>query len=139
MLKRWEMRNKDDDAIKDSCLANWYRWIAAALLIFCLGFGIGYHTGTRVYDDAERAGKTQQQLERAQEQQQTITAGSESAAQRAGDVEGRITRGQEAVQRAEEAAGSVDDGLKKSGDLIGDSQQVLDGIRQRGEKDPATD
>ncbi|WP_317302675.1 hypothetical protein [Acidaminococcus timonensis] len=136
------MRNKDDDAIKNSGFPDWYRWIAAALLIFCLGFGcgfgIGHHTGAGVYDDAERAGKTQQQLERAQEQQQTITAGSESAAQRAGDVEERITRGQEAVQRAEEAAGSVDDGLKKSGDLIGDSQQVLDGIRQRGEKDPAT-
>lgn len=133
------MRNKDDDTIKAPCLPDWYRRIAAALLIFGLGFGIGYHTGAGVYDDAERTGTAQQQLERAQGQQRAITAGSESAAQRAGDVENRIERGQEAVQRAEEAAGSVDDGLQKSGELIRDCQQVLDGIRERGEKDPATD
>lgn len=136
MLKRWEMGNKDDDAIKNSCLADWHRWIAAALLIFCLGFGcgfgIGYHTGAGVYDDAERAGRVEQQLDDAEKSQREITEGTERAAQRASDVEKRVERGQEAVDRADERAAAAQESESIAASTIDKCERILETIRERG-------
>lgn len=115
----------------------WALHLAAALVLFGTGFGFGYYRGAHVYGQPVGNGEAQQQLDAAQKAQRGITDTAERATQRASDVQDRITRSQEAVERANERVESAAGSLAETGSLIDDCQRILEEVWSRGKTDPA--
>lgn len=110
----------------------WKR-VLVVVISFLLIFLSGYYAGRKsLRVDGNRTDSTAEQFDRAAATQRTLTNRTEEAAQRAGDVENRISRSEEAVNRAEESAGRIDSGIQEAGSLIEDSQRILERVRQRG-------
>ena len=103
-------------------LRNYCSYIVLAVICLCIGGIIGYN----LHDDCNGDGSARQQVESA------VTANKEHQASA-----GRITSSAETVESGIEQA---QDGINKAADraasseqLIGECQQILAGIRARGE------
>ena len=92
----------DDFKAKISGIPGWCRWLALALLIFCLGFGCGYYRAwDQLRDQREAINDVERRLEQAQSYQRAATA--------------EIGKADSAAQSAAElvAKKSMDQGMKK--------------------------
>lgn len=103
-------------------LRNYCSYIIIAVACLCIGGIIGYS----LHDDGNGDGSARQSLEsaiRANKSQQTSAGRITSSAER---VEVGIEQAQDGVNKAADRAAS-------SEQLIGECQQILAGIRARGE------
>lgn len=103
-------------------LRNYCSYIVLAVACLCIGGIIGYN----LHDDGNGDGSARQQVESAAAANQEHQASA-----------GRITSG---VARVESGIEQAQDGINKAADraasseqLIGECQQILAGIRARGE------
>lgn len=118
---------------------------AIIVLLAALCFGTGYACGLRnadrtdVYNHGNGADTVTDQLDRAEDNQRSITDGLQRAADQSGRITGEIdeSRGivQDIAESADRAAGQID----QAGSLIDSSQRILERVRQRGKTDPAKD
>lgn len=119
-------------------------WVLVALLA-AVCFGAGYACGLRnagrtyVYDHGNGADTVREQLNRAEDNQRSITDGLQRAADQSGRITSEIdeSRGivQDIAESADRSAGQID----QAGSLIDSSQRILESVRQRGKTDPAKD
>lgn len=103
-------------------LRNYCSYIVLAVACLCIGGIIGYN----LHNDGNGDGSTRQQVESAaaaNEEHQASAGRITSGAER---VEDRIEQAQNGINKAADRAAS-------SEQLIGECQQILAGIRARGE------
>ncbi len=109
----------------EKILRNYCSYIVLAVACLCIGGIIGYN----LHDDGGRNVSTRQQIESAvtaNKEHQASTGRITSSAER---VESRIEQAQDGINKAADRAAS-------SEQLIGECQQILAGIRQRGSSYP---
>ena len=97
-------------------------YIVLAVLCLCIGGVIGYN----LHNDANGDGSTRQQVESAAAANQEHQASAGRITSSAERVESRIEQAQDGINKAADRAAS-------SEQLIGECQQILAGIRARGE------
>lgn len=109
-------------------LRNYCSYIVLAVACLCIGGIIGYNL-QNLHDDGGGNVSTRQQVESAAAASQSHQASAgriESGIER---VEGRIDEAQNGINKAADRAAS-------SEQLIGECQQILAGVRQRGSSHP---
>ena len=112
----------------------------ACLIILGAAFTAGYYQGQRTSlpDNRSGANAVREQLNQATSNQQQLTDGIDHAAATAGEVTAGIDRGQAEVNAAATTAGRLEAGQSEAERLISDCQQILRGVRSRGEADTFT-
>ena len=103
-------------------LRNYCSYIVLAVICLCIGGIIGYN----LHDDCNRDGSARQQVESAVTANQEHQASAERITSSAERVEVGIEQAQDGINKAADRAAS-------SEQLIGECQQILAGIRARGE------
>lgn len=103
-------------------LRNYCSYIVLAVICLCIGGIIGYN----LHDDGNRDGSLRQQVESANAANQEHQASAGRITRSAERIESRIEQAQNGVNKAADRAAS-------SEQLIGECQQILAGIRARGE------
>ena len=103
--------------------------VVGCLLIFYSGFMFG---GGNVPDLFRGAGQVREELERTEEYQREAEQGVKDAANRAGSVADAIAGSRDTIREAEGTAGRIEVGNQRAGDLIADSQQIIETVRRRG-------
>ena len=103
-------------------LRNYCSYIVLAVICLCIGGIIGYN----LHDDCNGDGSARQQVESAAAANKEHQASASRITSSAERVESRIEEAQNGISQAADRAAS-------SEQLIGECQQILAGIRQRGE------
>lgn len=103
-------------------LRNYCSYIVLAVVCLCIGGVIGYN----LHNDGNGDGSTRQQVESAAAANQEHQASASRITSSAERVESGIEQAQDGVNKAADRAAS-------SEQLIGECQQILAGIRARGE------
>ena len=103
-------------------LRNYCSYIVLAVICLCIGGIIGYN----LHDDCNGDGSARQQVESAAAANQEQQASAGRITSSADRVEVGIEQAQDGINKAADRAAS-------SEQLIGECQQILAGIRQRGE------
>lgn len=103
-------------------LRNYCSYIVLAVLCLCIGGIIGYN----LYDNGGGDGSTRQQVESA------ATANQEHQAS-AGRITSSAERIESGIEQAQDGISKAADRAASSEQLIGECQQILAGIRARGE------
>ena len=103
--------------------------IIGCLLIFYSGFLFG---GGNVPDFFRGAGQVREELERTEEYQREAEQGVKDAANTAGSVADAIEGSRETIREAEGTVGRIEVGNQRAGELIADSQQIIETVRRRG-------
>lgn len=117
-------------------------WVLVALLA-TVCFGAGYACGPRnagrtdVYDHGNGADAVREQLNRAEDNQRSITDGLQRAADQSGRITSEIDESRGIVQDIAESSGRSAGQIDQAGSLIDSSQSILDAVRRRGKADPA--
>ena len=106
-------------------LRNYCSYIIIAVACLCIGGIIGYN----LHDDGGGNVSTRQQIESAAAANQEHQASAGRITSSAERVESRIEQAQDGINKAADRAAS-------SEQLIGECQQILAGIRQRGSSYP---
>ncbi len=112
----------------EKILRNYCSYIIIAVICFCIGGIIGYNLHN-LHDDGRRNVSTRQQVESAVTANKEHQASAERITSSAERVESRIEEAQDGINKAADRAAS-------SEQLIGECQQILAGIRQRGSSYP---
>ena len=103
-------------------LRNYCSYIVLAVLCLCIGGIIGYN----LHNDGNGDGSTRQQVESAAAANQEHQASAGRITSSAERIESGIEQAQDGINKAADRAAS-------SEQLIGECQQILAGIRTRGE------
>lgn len=103
-------------------LRNYCSYIVLAVVCLCIGGVIGYN----LHDDGNGDGSARQQVESAAAANQEHQASAGRITSSAERVEDGIEQAQDGINKAADRAAS-------SEQLIGECQQILAGIRARGE------
>lgn len=103
-------------------LRNYCSYIVLAVICLCIGGIIGYN----LHDDCNGDGSARQQVESA------VTANKEHQAS-AGRITSSADRVEVGIEQAQDGINKAADRAASSEQLIGECQQILAGIRQRGE------
>ena len=103
-------------------LRNYCSYIVLAVVCLCIGGIIGYN----LHDDSGGAGSARQQVESA------IRANKEHEAS-AGRITSSAERIESGIEQAQNGVNKAADRAASSEQLIGECQQILAGIRARGE------
>ena len=103
-------------------LRNYCSYIVLAVVCLCIGGIIGYI----LHDDCNGDGSARQQVESA------VTANKEHQAS-AGRITSSADRVAVGIEQAQDGINKAADRTASSEQLIGECQQILAGIRQRGE------
>lgn len=103
-------------------LRNYCSYIVLAVLCLCIGGIIGYN----LHNDGNGDGNTRQQVESAAAANQEHQASAGRITSSAERIESGIEQAQDGINKAADRAAS-------SEQLIGECQQILAGIRARGE------
>ena len=106
-------------------LRNYCSYIVLAVACLCIGGVIGYN----LHDDCNGDGSARQQVESAAAASQSHQASAGRIKSGIERVEGRIDEAQNGINKAADRAAS-------SEQLIGECQQILAGVRQRGSSHP---
>ena len=100
------------------------------LVLALLFFGIGFYSGTYLYNNGVRAGGAGEQIGAAIEANREHQAAAGQIESGADRVAERVIEAQNGLDAAEAAAGNAEQ-------LIGECQQILAGVRARGSSNPA--
>lgn len=103
-------------------LRNYCSYIVLAVICLCIGGIIGYN----LHDDCNGDGSARQQVESA------VTANKEHQAS-AGRITSSADRVEVGIEQAQDGINKAADRAASSEQLIGECQQILAGIRARGE------
>ena len=103
-------------------LRNYCSYIVLAVICLCIGGIIGYI----LHDDGGGDGSPRQSLESA------VTANKEHKAS-AGRITSGVARVESGIEQAQDGINKAADRAASSEQLIGECQQILAGIRARGE------
>lgn len=106
----------------EKILRNYCSYIIVATACLCIGGIIGYN----LHDDGNGDGSARQQVESA------VTANKEHQAS-AGRITSSADRVKSGIEQAQDGINKAADRAASSEQLIGDCQQILAGIRARGE------
>ena len=106
----------------EKILRNYCSYIVLAVVCLCIGGIIGYN----LHDDGNGDGSARQQVESAAAANQSHQASAGRITSSAARVESGIEQAQDGINKAADRAAS-------SEQLIGECQQILAGIRARGE------
>lgn len=106
----------------EKILRNYCSYIIIAVICLCIGGIIGYN----LHDDCNGDGSARQQIESA------VTANKEHQAS-AGRITSSADRVEVGIEQAQDGINTATDRTASSEQLIGDCQQILAGIRTRGE------
>lgn len=109
----------------EKILRNYCSYIVLAVLCLCIGGIIGYN----LHNDGNGNVSTRQQVESAAAANKEHQASAGRITSSAERVESRIEQAQNGINKAADRAAS-------SEQLIGECQQILAGIRQRGSSHP---
>ncbi len=109
----------------EKILRNYCSYIVLAVLCLCIGGIIGYN----LHNDGNGNVSPRQQVESAAAANQSHQASAGRITSSAERVESRIEKAQDGINKAADRAAS-------SEQLIGECQQILAGIRQRGSSYP---
>lgn len=112
----------------EKILRNYCSYIVLAVACLCIGGVIGYNLHN-LHDDGGGNVSARQQVESAAAANQSHQASAERIESGIERVEGRIDEAQNRINKAADRAAS-------SEQLIGECQQILAGIRQRGSSHP---
>lgn len=106
----------------EKILRNYCSYIVLAVICLCIGGIIGYN----LHDDCNGDGSARQQVESA------VTANKEHQAS-AGRITSSADRVEVGIEQAQDGINKAADRAASSEQLIGECQQILAGIRARGE------
>lgn len=109
----------------EKILRNYCSYIVLAVICLCLGGIIGYN----LHNDSGGNVSTRQQVESAAAANKEHQASAERITSSAERIESGIEQAQDGINKAADRAAS-------SEQLIGECQQILEGIRQRGSSHP---
>lgn len=109
----------------EKILRNYCSYIVLAVLCLCIGGIIGYN----LHNDGNGNVSTRQQVESAAAANKEHQASAGRITSSADRVDSRIEQAQDGINKAADRAAS-------SEQLIGECQQILAGIRQRGSSHP---
>lgn len=112
----------------EKILRNYCSYIVLAVICLCIGGIVGYNLHN-LHDDGGRNVSTRQQVESAAAANQSHQASAGRITSSAERVESRIEEAQNGISQAADRTAS-------SEQLIGECQQILAGIRQRGSSHP---
>lgn len=116
-----------------------YEEIKRYLLCFVLGAAVGLAGGflcfrENVPGDGDGIGTAREQLSEAAESERRTEEELENAKDRADSITEQIEEGRNGISEAQRAADRLEENSDRAGSLIGESQSILSGIRQRGEE-----
>ena len=100
------------------------------IVLAVLFFGIGFYSGSHLYNNRVRAGGAGEQVGAAIEANRQHQAGAAKIESGVDRVAERVIEAQNGLDAAEAAAGNAEQ-------LIGECQQILAGVRARGSANPA--
>lgn len=103
-------------------LRNYCSYIIIAVACLCIGGVIGYN----LHDDGNGDGSARQQVESA-------AAANKSHQASAGRITSGVARVESGIEQAQDGINKAADRAASSEQLIGECQQILAGIRARGE------
>lgn len=103
-------------------LRNYCSYIIIAVICLCIGGIIGYS----LHDDGNGDGSARQQVESAAAANQEHQASAERITSSTEQIEDGIEQAQDGINKAADRAASTEQ-------LIGECQQILAGVRARGE------
>ena len=103
-------------------LRNYCSYIVLAVACLCIGGVIGYN----LHDDCNGDGSARQQVESA-------AAASQEQQASAGRITSSAERIESGIEQAQDGINKAADRAASSEQLIGECQQILAGIRARGE------
>lgn len=103
-------------------LRNYCSYIIIAVACLCIGGVIGYN----LHDDCNGDGSARQQVESA-------AAANKSHQASAGRITSGVARVESGIEQAQDGINKAADRAASSEQLIGECQQILAGIRARGE------
>lgn len=106
-------------------LRNYCSYIVLAVVCLCIGGIIGYNL-QNLHDDGDGDGSPRQSLESA------VTANQEHQAS-AGRITSSAEQIEDGIEQAQDGINKAADRAASSEQLIGECQQILAGIRARGE------
>lgn len=112
----------------EKILRNYCSYIIIAVICLCIGGIIGYNLHN-LHDDGRGNVSTRQQVESAAAANKEHQASAERITSSAERIESGIEQAQDGINKAADRAAS-------SEQLIGECQQILAGIRQRGSSHP---
>lgn len=109
------------------------------LLCYLLGLIIGFSGGylcfrENVPGDGNGVNSAREELNRAQDSERQTEAGIGEAKDRADRITDQIGDSQRGIGEAERSSLRIEEENQRAGDLIGESQSILSGIRERGEE-----
>ena len=110
------------------------------MLCFGVAFLLGFSGGClcereSLHHDGNGANNTRVQLEEAERRERDTEAGIDSAKDSAGRITESIGESQDGIRKAQSNATRIEESSTRAGDLIGESESILSGIRERGEKE----
>lgn len=103
-------------------LRNYCSYIVLAVVCLCIGGVIGYN----LHDDGNGDGSARQSLDSA-------AAANQEHQASAGRITGSAERVEDGIEQAQNGINKAADRAASSEQLIGECQQILAGIRARGE------
>lgn len=109
----------------EKILRDYCSYILLAVACLCIGGIIGYN----LHNDGGGNGSTRQQVESAVTANKEHQASASRITSSADRVESRIEQAQDGINKAADRAAS-------SEQLIGECQQILEGVRARGSSHP---
>ena len=108
----------------EKILRNYCSYIIIAVVCLCIGGIIGYNL-QNLHDDCNGDGSARQPVESA------VTANKEHQAS-AGRITSSAERVESGIEQAQDGINKAADRAANSEQLIGECQQILAGVRQRG-------
>ena len=116
-----------------------YEEIKKYMLCFVLGAALGFAGGflcfrENVPNDGDGIGKAREQLNRAAESERRSEEELGNAKDRADGITDQIEEGRNKISEAQRTADRLEENSDRAGSLIGESQSILSGIRERGEE-----
>ena len=116
-----------------------YEEIKKYMLCFVLGAALGFAGGflcfrENVPGDGDGIGRAREQLSEATESERRTEEELGNAKDRADGITDQIEEGRNGISEAQRTADRLEENSDRAGSLIGESQSILSGIRERGEE-----
>lgn len=116
-----------------------YEEIKKYMLCFVLGVAVGFAGGflcfrENVPGDGDGIGRAREQLIEATESERRTEEELGNAKDRADGIAEQIEEGRNGISEAQRTADRLEENSDRAGSLIGESQSILSGIRERGEE-----
>lgn len=109
-------------------------WLLVGITVFCVCYGASWLKNRYNSSSSATANVASDQIKSAREHLRTIGSSLDTAQEGAGSVSSRIEKSQAGIRNAQDAALGIEAAIAEQRRIIGECQQILDGLLQGNEK-----